>query len=224
MKKLYYLFFFVLCFQACAPIYVPSPAVHFNNVEQGDAFFGTTLGFFNLGVQGGYAITDHVNIGLVLNSKSASGYTIGNSISEEGIAGVEIQGIAGYYNRVGATSVFELNGGYGFSSIRRPGEIGNQTNVFIQPGFTAYKPNSKWAMFASMKSNYLMYDETVQMDSIAARTGLFFEPNLQVTYGDKVKATFQVGYSLEALNQLDSDYQPLIMNLGIRYNIRRSKD
>ncbi|MEA3318349.1 MAG: hypothetical protein U9R54_10360 [Bacteroidota bacterium] len=133
----------------------------------------------------------------------------------------------GYYLKLSDLGRFDIFGGYGFGTVEGYYDnsiIGSTitdadfTRYFVQPsiGLTTQLFEANFATrfaFVKMNPNGVNFDEGSYIP--------FIEPVMTGRLGYKnVKAILQIGVSLPIdRTNINFDYQPLIFNIGISYNI-----
>jgi len=198
---------------SCTPVYIPNAV----NVPllggKGEANIQASLGTSMADIQAAVAVTDH--FALMAN---------GSFGSEEDGDHLFLEGGAGYFKNMGKAGRYEMFAGYGWGRTESTIEgslggyaKGNYNRFFIQPSIGAATEN-----FDGAFSLRLAYVDFFNTESFAGTDTLFIEPVLTGKVGFKfVKLVLQVGISVPFRKEVNIDYQPLIFNLGLNFNLGR---
>ena len=213
---------FVPVMFSCSPEYIPNMANTPLFSEKGDLQANLAGGVSGTDVQLAYAVTDHV--GLMANG-SFSDRTSDTTNDFHKHTLLEFAG--GYYDRVGGHGRYEIFGGFGTGRIEGywedsplddPVSDARFLKLFIQP---AVGLTSDFAD-ASVGSRLLLVRTDYNEDDPDAEAKIhpFFEPFITARLGFKyVKVVSQLGLSVPIREDLPFDYQPLIFNVGLHFNI-----
>lgn len=212
---------------SCSPEYIPNMVNSPMLSNQGEFQATIATGTSNFDVQTAFAITD--NIGIMANG------SYGNETSDstdDYHKHLFFEGGIGYYDKIGDKGRYEIYGGFGTGSAE--GYYQNAifdsqitdarfNRFFVQPGIGI----STGIFDGSFSPRFVM----VQMDPEGAnfkegRYNVFLEPVITSKVGFKyVKFVFQVGVSVPfGEENLNFDYQPFIMNVGLHLNLGRKYD
>jgi len=211
---------------SCSPEYIPNMANTPMFSNQGELQATIATGTSNFDAQAAYAVSDH--IGVMVNG------SYGNETSDttdEFHKHSFIEGGVGYYDKLGKNFRYEIYGGYGFGKTE--GEFdtefdsritdANMQRIFVQPGIgvaTGVFDGSFSPRFALVKMD--PGEETFEKGGY----NTFIEPIITTKIGYKwVKFVAQFGVSFPVgNNDINFDYQPVIINFGLNFNIGRIYD
>ncbi len=215
----------IVMMSACAPVYVPT-AKHTPMLEEkGEmdlALQGGTNGF---DVQGAYAITDKLG---VIGAVSASD-TEGSSSNSDHKHFV-VEGGLDYFKKLGERGRFEAIGGLGFGTSEAKGEYnfqGTQTltakgsfsKYFLQSNIGLETKAADVGLALRMTQMVFSKFETSGTTYNDTKTGTFFEPSIFARLGwKKLKIETQLGFSAPFQQNLDFQYEPFTLSLGVRYS------
>ncbi|PLX11700.1 MAG: hypothetical protein C0597_14640 [Marinilabiliales bacterium] len=212
---------------SCSPEYVPNMVNSPMLSNRGEFQASIATGTSNFDAQTAFAITD--NIGIMVNGSFGNET---NDSTDDFHKHAFVEAGIGYFEKIGSKGRYEIYGGYGTGKVEGYYETSlfdsqiteaKYNRFFVQPGIgisTGIYDGSFSPRFA-----------VVQMDPNGAdfRTGkynLFFEPVITSKVGFKyVKFIFQFGVSVPFGDEnLNYDYQPFIMNIGLNLNLGRRYD
>lgn len=212
---------------SCSPEYIPNMVNSPMLSNQGEFQATIATGTSNFDAQTAFAITD--NIGIMVNGSYGNET---NDSTDDFHKHLFFEGGLGYYDKIGAKGRYEIYGGFGtgkaegfYDGATFDSRITDATfnRFFVQPGIGI----STGIYDGSFSPRFAL----VQMDPNGAdfRTGkynLFFEPVFTSKIGFKyVKFVFQFGFSVPFGDEnLNFDYQPFIMNVGLNLNLGRIYD
>lgn len=223
---LVFLILVVLSITSCAPVYIPSAPLVFNNEEEGDYFVALRQGSFSTNLQGGYAVNDNFNIGGSVSALYTGDASVA-STSYEGSNAAEVNLVAGYYNKFTATHIFELNGGVGPVFLQSADQVSDYFKGYVQPSITFVGNGRKktnltlltrfvGATFNEEYSNQPVRDSVVNLG--------YIEPAMSFSIGNAFKFNSQLGLSLPmGGNNSSYNVSPFIFNIGIAYAIPRKR-
>ncbi|MGB0849906.1 MAG: hypothetical protein ACPGTP_01560, partial [Bacteroidia bacterium] len=149
------------------------------------------------------------------------------STSYEGSNALELNLVAGYYNKFTSSHLFELNGGVGPVFLQSADNINDYFKGYIQPSITLLGNGRKKTNLtlltrfvgATFNEEYMTQsqrDSTVNLG--------YIEPAMSFSVGNSVKFTSQLGLSLPMNgNSSAYDVSPFIFNIGIAYAIPRKR-
>jgi hypothetical protein len=216
-RDLFFLLFvsFILILGSCAPAYVPNvlnAPMLTNKNEVQVALHAGTSGF---DPQVAYAITNHIG---VMANASFMDQTSDTTDSYHKHGFIEFG--AGYYTNFAKRFKFETFAGAGFGKIEAEYDNGSWTSFsqadikryFVQPtlGIT-----SKVIDFG-ISARIALVNLKQQTNTIS---GLMFEPAATLKLGwDHLKAVAQVGISAPFNKDINFNYQPFLISLGLQAN------
>jgi len=228
VTRYYYIVVIVVSIMtSCSPEYVPNMVNSPMLSNRGEFQASIATGTSNFDAQTAFAITD--NIGIMVNGSFGNET---NDSTDDFHKHAFVEAGIGYFEKIGSKGRYEIYGGYGTGKVEGYYETSlfdsqiteaKYNRFFVQPGIgisTGIYDGSFSPRFA-----------VVQMDPNGAdfRTGkynLFFEPVITSKVGFKyVKFIFQFGVSVPFGDEnLNYDYQPFIMNIGLNLNLGRRYD
>ncbi|HAF28312.1 MAG TPA: hypothetical protein DCG75_04615 [Bacteroidales bacterium] len=212
---------------SCSPEYIPNMVNSPMLSNQGEFQATIATGTSNFDAQTAFAITD--NIGIMVNG--SFGDETNDSTSDFHKHAI-IEGGIGYYDKIGSKGRYEIYGGYGLGKVEgfyEGATFDSQitdarfNRFFIQPGIgisTGIYDGSFSPRFSLVQMN------PNGADFKSGQYNVFFEPVITSKVGFKyVKFVFQFGVSLPfGEDNLNYDYQPFIMNIGLNVNLGRKYD
>jgi len=225
MKKLIHLFIAGLIFPllfSCSPEYIPNMVNTPLFEQQGDLQGNLSEGGSGTNIQLAYAVTDHF---AVMANGSFENETSDTTEDFHKHTLYEIGG--GYYDHIGGHGRYEFFGGIGTGRIKGYRENSRFDNpvsdarffkLFVQPsvGLTSdYADGSIGSRLVMVRTDY-------NEEEPEAEPGFhpFFEPFLTARLGFKyVKVVSQLGFSMPIREDVPFDYQPIIFNVGLHFNI-----
>jgi hypothetical protein len=208
----------------CSPIYIPNAPMVFNNEKQGDYEINYRQGAYSSNLQGGYAVTDNINIGLVASSLYSAESSVGSTVYEASKA-LEANIVAGYYKKFTSRNLFEMNVGLGSVFMSKPQDIQDYYKVYAQPSITFLgnegETDTDFSMIAkvvgtSFTVNNGFTDTTVYQG--------YFEPVLSFSVGNQFRFNTQMGVSIRFQENYFNRHSPFIFNMGIGYTLPRKRD
>lgn len=226
MNNVFVFFVGLLFFSSCAPIYIPNAPLVFNSEEQGDAMLEVKQGFYSTNIQGGYAATDFLNIGISLSSLYSYDHDV-LGVATKGTRAKEVNMVLGYYRPLSDRSILELNVGGGPIFEESPERISNYYKAYFQPSITLV--SGRFSQTRLTFLTRLVYSSYV--NDYFGNTGLptkmnrqFLEPVLDLSLGKELMFTTQAGLSIEAYrDEIDRDGSPFIFNLGVKFLLNRKE-
>ncbi|MBT8326446.1 MAG: hypothetical protein KJP21_01905 [Bacteroidia bacterium] len=200
---------------SCSPVYIPNSTMVFENEAAGEGSVKYRQGIYSTNIQGGYAVSDNFNVGIAVNGLHTTEVTIG-TITDLGVQAVEVNAVAGYFNKFTASNVFELNVGGGSVFYSRPSEISEYYKLFAQPSisFKNLNENFKATISARMTGVAFNYNDA-GIDTAYFRG--FGEPMVSLSFGKKVQFLMQGGISIPLQTEEVFESSPFIFNVGIGY-------
>lgn len=229
VKFHYYLLVMILVswiFPSCSPEYIPNMVNSPMFSNQGEFQASIATGTSNFDAQTAFAITD--NIGIMVNSSYGNET---NDTTDDYHKHFVLEGGAGYYTKFLNKGRFELFGGFGIGNVTglRSNTIGVGTSIsnvnfnkyFIQPGI-----GISTKIFDGSFSPRLAVIDVTKNEFGATGLKTFIEPVFTVKVGYKyIKAVIQIGASIPfGDDEMQIDYQPLILNVGLHFNLGRMWD
>ena len=205
----------MLLLHSCAPVYIPNSPMVFENEEAGEGSVKYRQGFYSTNIQGGYAVSDMMNVGASINAIHTADVTIGNT-SEPGIQALELNFVTGYYNKFTASNIFELNVGAGSVFHARPAGFSDYYKLFAQPSISFKNLNDKFKFTISGRitgATFGYNDRNVDSTYYLA----YGEPAFSLSFGKTVQFLIQTGISIPLQSEEIFDSSPFLFNLGIGY-------
>jgi hypothetical protein len=205
----------ILILNSCAPAYVPNvlnAPMLTNKNEVQVAIHAGTSGF---DPQAAYAITNHFGVMANASFMDATSDST-NSYHKHGFAEFG----AGYFTSFAKRFKFETFGGAGFGKLSALYDNGlwtsrsqvDITRYFIQPTLGITSKVVDFGISARL-ALVNMKQET------KSTTGLMFEPAATLKLGwDHIKVVAQVGVSAPMTKDVEFDYQPFLVSLGLQAN------
>jgi len=217
-------FLFVLLF-ACSPEYIPNMINTPMLSNKGEIQGNIAAGINTIDGQMAIAITD--NFAVMTN---ASYYNRTSDSTNNFHKHILLEGGLGYYLKLSDVGRFEVFGGYGLGNVEGYYEnsiIGssitdaNFSRFFIQPAIGA----SSQVFDGSFATRFVFVRMNPNGDNFDTGSYIpFIEPAVTFRLGYKhIKGVMQVGFSLPiSKTNINFDYQPIIFNVGVSYNIWKS--
>lgn len=205
---------------ACSPVYIPSAPMVFNNQELGDFEFNLRQGALSTNVQGGYAVTDHINVGMTY---SALYFTDQSVAIEESSPSHQPNLVLGYYNKLTATHLLEVNVGGGPVLNVSTNRFDNYYKAYIQPSITFHNINGLNTDFSMLMRISGATFRELQVSSLDTYYQGYIEPVLSLSLGDEVRFNSQLGLSIPMQQNTFFENSPIILNIGIGYRLPRRK-
>jgi hypothetical protein len=201
---------------SCQITYIPSAPIVFNHEQEGDLSVDFKQGLLSSNLQGGYAITDNVNIGASISSLY-TGDVVVNSTLYEGTNAYDLSLVAGYYTKLNANTLFELNAGGGAIFINNP-DIQSYNKAYLQPSI-GFQSKSKGTVFnlGVRTLGTSLYFSNTNTDTIYYNG--YAEPFMSLTTGKKIHFLMQAGLSIPIMDNQVMDASPFIFNIGIGYSL-----
>lgn len=213
---------FTVLLPNCAPVYIPSAPMVFNNQQAGDYQVALRQGGRSSNLQIGYAFSDHINVGITGSAFYTQGTGIGN-LFFDGTRGLDVNLVGGYYERAG-DDVFELTVGAGPILLEYPEEVSDYFKLFVQPTYTINsnkKTNTELSLIMRFTGTSLTaLDENQELQNF--KQG-YLEPSLCLSVGDKFKFTTQMGASLGLTRNYFQNTSGVILNFGLSYSLPKLK-
>jgi hypothetical protein len=205
----------IMILDSCAPAYVPNVLNAPLLTNKGEVQAAIHMGTSGFDPQFAYAITNHIG---VMANASFMDETSDSTDSYHKHGFIEFG--AGYFTNFARRFKFETFGGAGFGKISALYDNDLWTTLsqvdvkryFIQPtlGIT-----SKVIDFG-ISARFALVNMKQETKST---TGLMFEPAATLKLGwDHIKVVAQVGVSAPMTKDVEFDYQPFLISLGLQAN------
>ncbi|MDB9882354.1 hypothetical protein N8368_04490 [Bacteroidia bacterium] len=222
MSRVFYLLIAGLFLDSgCAPVYIPSAPMVFNNDKKGDYSVNYRQGFYSSNLQVGYAVNDNLNVGGTLSALYTGDASVG-SILYEGLRGIDFNAVVGYYNKFYEYNIFELNAGVGPIAMDENLGLNNYLKAYIQPSITFNSRGETRTDFTLLTRVVgTSFSEAFNRDTVV-NLG-YVEPVLSLSIGNQLRFNTQLGISLPFNQEYLRDYSPFIFNMGIGYTILKTK-
>lgn len=209
---------------SCAPLYTPNAPLVFNHQEQGDNGVTLRVGGFSSSLQGGYAVTDKLNLGGTISYHKSGESAAGNTTYESTEAG-EVNLVAGYYNMITSKNLIELNAGFGPFLLTKPDGYSNYFKGYVQPSFTFIRQPKNRSYFTLLtRVTGTTFTEAVDNQLDTTRYVGYIEPALSYCFGKQFKFSSQLGLSLPLDVERRVRYSPFILNVGISYSFGKKEE
>ena len=221
---------FAVSLTNCAPVYIPSAPMVFNNQEEGDYQVAYRQGVRSSNLQVGYAVSDHINVGITGSAFYTQQASVFNQ-SYAGTKGLNVDFVGGYYERSG-DDVLEFTVGAGPILLQYPGEISDYFKLYIQPTYTINsnkKTHTDFSLIMRFTGTSLTaFDKNQELKNFQQG---YLEPALSLSIGNKVKFTTQMGASLGLTQNyftnnsgsVFSNNSGVILNFGLSYSLPKIK-
>ena len=221
---------FAVSLTNCAPVYIPSAPMVFNNQQAGDYQVAYRQGVRSSNLQVGYAVSDHINVGITGSAFYTQQASVFNQ-SYAGTKGLNVDFVGGYYERSG-DDVLEFTVGAGPILLQYPGEISDYFKLYIQPTYTINsnkKTHTDFSLIMRFTGTSLTaFDKNQELKNFQQG---YLEPALSLSIGNKVKFTTQMGASLGLTQNyftnnsgsVFSNNSGVILNFGLSYSLPKIK-
>jgi hypothetical protein len=221
---------FAVSLTNCAPVYIPSAPMVFNNQEEGDYQVAYRQGVRSSNLQVGYAVSDHINVGIT-GSAFYTQQVTGFFNSYDGTRGLNVDFVGGYYERSG-DNVFEFTVGAGPILLQYPEETSDYFKLYIQPTYTINynkKTHTDFSLIMRFTgTSVTALDENQELKNFQQG---YLEPALSLSIGNKVKFPTQMGASLGLTQNYFTNNSGLvlpnnsgvILNFGLSYSLPKIK-
>ena len=171
-------------------------------------------GAFSTNLQGGYAVTDNINIGANLSALYTGESAFWNT-TYDATQAYEIDLIAGYYSKFSEKHLFQINASAGAVEVTKPSFRSQYYKGYLQPSITFLMPRNR--------SQFTILTRVLGTSYIDVEDGLdyvynagYIEPMIDWSIGDKFMFKTQLGLSLP-LTELGRSYSPVVFNIGFGY-------
>jgi len=224
VKNLFFVLLAGIILGGCSPIYIPNAPMVFNNEKQGDYEVNYRQGIYSSNLQGGYAVTDNLNIGLSASSLYSAESGVGNTVYP-GSKALEANLVAGYYNKFTSKNLFEMNMGLGSVFMTEPENVKDYYKFYAQPTLTFLgnegRTDTDFSMIAKVVGTSLTINEGAKDTTVFQG---YFEPVLSFSVGNQLRFNTQMGVSIRFQENYFNRYSPFIFNMGIGYTLPRKRE
>ncbi|PCJ66437.1 MAG: hypothetical protein COA58_06575 [Bacteroidetes bacterium] len=224
LKHLIFIFIGALILSGCSPVYIPNAPFVFNNQQQGDYEVNYRQGAYSSNLQGGYAISDNLNLGLALSSLYSAESSVASTVYKATKA-YDVNIVAGYYNKFTAKHVFEMNAGVGSVFMSEPQNIKDYYKFYVQPSITFAGTEGRTDTDFTMLTR--LVGTSFRSIEGASDTSVFqgyIEPVLSFSVGNQFRFNTQLGVSLGLQENYFKHHSPFIFNIGIGYTLPRKRE
>jgi hypothetical protein len=227
-KLVYSLFYLIILISySCSPAYIPNMVNTPLLSNKGEFNASASVGTSNFDPQLSYGLSHHVGI-MVNGSFANKAKDSVDNFHKHTI--VELG--AGYYTKLSKESRFEVYGGYGYGKV--DGQFtflgiksindARFNKIFVQPAIgatTIFFDGSLATRFSLINMNLTDPDYIGKN-----KFSLFIEPTLTCKFGYKnVKLIWQFGISFSTKKEveLQYEYQPILMSVGMQLNFGKKE-
>lgn len=201
--------------QGCAPVYIPNAPVVFTNEKQGDVSVAVRQGAFSTNVQGGYAVTENINVGANISALYTGEGAYWNT-TYDATQSLEIDLIAGYYSKFTSSHLFQINAGVGKVEVTKPSFRSQYFKGYLQPSLTFLLPNNRSQFTVITRLLGTTYADDEDGVNTVYNAG-YIEPMIDWSIGDKFQFRTQLGVSIPLSAQPRQSSSPVLFNIGIGY-------